>query len=53
MRPECLLVSKYPPNAIFRNANINARLNDLAYKSAAAPVENAFARPIVPEMINS
>ena len=40
-------VSKYPPTAIFRNANINAqrtrnRLKDLAYKSAAAYVEHTF-----------
>ena len=49
-----LRVSKYPPNAIFRNANINAQranvtinVNDLAYKSAAAYIEHAIARPML------
>ena len=42
-----------PPNAILRNANNYKRatrkrnqLNDLAYKSATAYVEHAFARPM-------
>ena len=45
-----LRVSKYPPNAIFRNDKRATRkrnqLNDLAYKSAAAYVEHAFAPPV-------
>ena len=53
-----LRVSKYPPNAIFRNANNykratrkRNRLNDLSYKSAAAYVEHAFPRSMLASYI--
>ena len=48
-----LRVSKYPSSAIFHNEIINTQranvtgLNDLAYNSAAAYVEHAFARPML------
>ena len=48
-----LCASKYPPTAIFRNANINVqsakrnRFNDFSYKSATAYVEHAFSRPML------